>query len=151
MKLTCRIFTTISGLSEGIFWNFPKGELAQEILDLYEIPKHMLPEALNSSGDHGTLSEQAASKLGLAKGTPVSYRAGHQPNNALFPYTTLFRSMVLRTAYNDAVIPRVASSAAMVRTPAKPRDRKSTRLNSSHVAISYAVFCLKKKRLSEGI
>lgn len=103
MKLTGRICTTVSGLSEGIFWNFPKGELAQEILDLYEIPKEMLPEALNSFGDHGTLSEEAASKLGLAKGTPVSYRAGDQPNNA-FSLNVLHPGEVASTAGTSGVI-----------------------------------------------
>src|SRR5215208_11095 len=59
------------------------------------------------------------------------------PRSTLFPYTTLFRS---RPGPRSAP----AWSAEAVRR-AKARDRKSTRLNSSHVAISYAVFCLKKK------
>src|SRR5439155_24677442 len=61
------------------------------------------------------------------------------PRSTLFPYTTLFRS--LRTiAPSDLSLWRSARPS-----PRAPRDRKSTRLNSSHVAISYAVFCLKKK------
>src|SRR5215208_5356242 len=60
------------------------------------------------------------------------------PRSTLFPYTTLFRSRP-SSPRSDAPSPR---SAPRVRD----RDRKSTRLNSSHVAISYAVFCLKKKR-----
>lgn len=103
MKLTGRICTTVSGLSEGIFWNFPKGEIAQEILDYYEIPEEMLPEALNSFGDHGTLSEQAAGELGLAKGTRVSYRAGDQPNNA-FSLNVLHPGEVASTAGTSGVI-----------------------------------------------
>src|SRR5215510_15271994 len=59
------------------------------------------------------------------------------PRSTLFPYTTLFRSAGLRRW------PRRAGPSAP-RPP--PADRKSTRLNSSHVAISYAVFCLKKKK-----
>src|SRR5688572_31263181 len=64
------------------------------------------------------------------------------PRSTLFPYTTLFRS-----------IPAAALVPARVqREPAQPsqdshRDRKSTRLNSSHSQISYAVFCLKKKKI----
>src|SRR5215510_16038762 len=59
------------------------------------------------------------------------------PRSTLFPYTTLFRSTC-----SGAVVRRWPRSR---RCPAQV-DRKSTRLNSSHVAISYAVFCLKKKK-----
>src|SRR5215510_15237360 len=70
------------------------------------------------------------------------------PRSTLFPYTTLFRSPVA-TVDADAQEARVAVPAVdrdddAVRVA--PGDRKSTRLNSSHVAISYAVFCLKKKK-----
>src|SRR2546430_3792657 len=61
------------------------------------------------------------------------------PRSTLFPYTTLFRStstMPLRSKFGRASVPR----------PPPRRDRKSTRLNSSHSQISYAVFCLKKKK-----
>src|SRR3954469_26078567 len=61
------------------------------------------------------------------------------PRSTLFPYTTLFRSVVLR----DVVLEAVHQHFSAVRT-SLDRDRKSTRLNSSHVEISYAVFCLKK-------
>src|SRR2546430_10804518 len=63
------------------------------------------------------------------------------PRSTLFPYTTLFRSLPqdargkVRVIYQSAEPPRISP----------PRDRKSTRLNSSHSQISYAVFCLKKK------
>src|SRR5690606_40733317 len=64
------------------------------------------------------------------------------PTSTLFPYTTLFRSVIapLRTATAQGL-----SSAVRTVDAARGRDRKSTRLNSSHVKISYAVFCLKKK------
>src|SRR6202522_4090453 len=65
------------------------------------------------------------------------------PRSTLFPYTTLFRSRVARSA------PRLLHRSATARHPALicARDRKSTRLNSSHDDISYAVFCLKKNKL----
>src|SRR2546422_11655381 len=69
------------------------------------------------------------------------------PRSTLFPYTTLFRSRVLRAA-----APRRGDSARHARgrsgnvLECRSRDRKSTRLNSSHGYISYAVFCLKKKK-----
>src|SRR2546430_5372747 len=66
------------------------------------------------------------------------------PRSTLFPYTTLFRSLVVgpgRMASGAVVAPEAARN----RTRGE-RDRKSTRLNSSHSQISYAVFCLKKKK-----
>src|SRR5689334_24152142 len=76
------------------------------------------------------------------------------PRSTLFPYTTLFRSLVLR-ADVAAAVARVedhvhageTGRAGALRGPRAfaARDRKSTRLNSSHSSISYAVFCLKKK------
>src|SRR3712207_9006821 len=70
------------------------------------------------------------------------------PRSTLFPYTTLFRSMLRRRwAWGHSagiVVGTVAQQRPGARTPGG-RDRKSTRLNSSHANISYAVFCLKKK------
>src|SRR5439155_25356053 len=67
------------------------------------------------------------------------------PTSTLFPYTTLFRSGG-RTAGRPGGFLRFIR---LFRTPGRSRDRKSTRLNSSHVAISYAVFCFKKKKRRE--
>src|SRR5438045_7209620 len=68
------------------------------------------------------------------------------PRSTLFPYTTLFRS-VIRSATPPSLLsdPR-APPARPGENPQRSRDRKSTRLNSSHLGISYAVFCLKKKK-----
>src|SRR5690242_20895773 len=63
------------------------------------------------------------------------------PRSTLFPYTTLFQSCDLQARAGDAPAPVDAHHRAR-----RPEDRKSTRLNSSHMSISYAVFCLKKKR-----
>src|SRR5947209_16706096 len=66
------------------------------------------------------------------------------PRSTLFPYTTLFRSHARRA-------PRVPRRRAGARSVVRSRlDRKSTRLNSSHANISYAVFCLKKKKIEEN-
>src|SRR6266496_5552973 len=67
------------------------------------------------------------------------------PRSTLFPYTTLFRSRRHGRATSRAAR-RVRISARDPRRQHDRRDRKSTRLNSSHVEISYAVFCLKKKK-----
>src|SRR5438067_3192188 len=74
------------------------------------------------------------------------------PRSTLFPYTTLFRSLQLLGVLEQGLeldLLAIESGSASF-PPAAPRigriDRKSTRLNSSHVSISYAVFCLKKKK-----
>src|SRR5204863_718815 len=67
------------------------------------------------------------------------------PRSTLFPYTTLFRSRVIQVASRHQIADKAALSRAL--GVVVTRDRKSTRLNSSHVEISYAVFCLKKKRV----
>src|SRR5471030_3530293 len=67
---------------------------------------------------------------------------GRPPRSTLFPYTTLFRSCNRRRLRSARQTPRCRGSW---RPPTCTRDRKSTRLNSSHLGISYAVFCLKKK------
>src|SRR3989442_3116875 len=68
------------------------------------------------------------------------------PRSTLFPYTTLFRS---REVPGDEPVAAVYSAAGCHHTPhGGSQDRKSTRLNSSHVRISYAVFCLKKKNIT---
>src|SRR5699024_12026772 len=67
------------------------------------------------------------------------------PRSTLFPYTTLFRSAMSMTPVIATGAPKPASASR--RPPASAQDRKSTRLNSSHVSISYAVFCLKKKTI----
>src|SRR5438034_6561632 len=71
------------------------------------------------------------------------------PRSTLFPYTTLFRSFVPVTAMTGISEERQPSSSSLIISiprEEKLRDRKSTRLNSSHTVISYAVFCLKKKK-----
>src|SRR5438270_6018297 len=73
------------------------------------------------------------------------------PRSTLFPYTTLFRSVVIQAVQASSTsaqpsIPHGASTSPAVNTT----DRKSTRLNSSHSQISYAVFCLKKKNKTKN-
>src|SRR5256885_3895728 len=67
------------------------------------------------------------------------------PRSTLFPYTTLFRSLAARDRV-DAILGKLDPDAAVADEAARFVDRKSTRLNSSHLVISYAVFCLKKKK-----
>src|SRR5438067_9612279 len=70
------------------------------------------------------------------------------PRSTLFPYTTLFRSITVSAFGTSFSAAEISISAALKTAGAVPAgDRKSTRLNSSHVSISYAVFCLKKKKI----
>ncbi len=83
MKLTGDIVVTIEGMSEGMFWDFKTNTLSEDVLNYYGIPKSFFPEIKPIFGIQGYVSSEAAKELGLKEGTPVSYRAGDQPNNAL--------------------------------------------------------------------
>ena len=83
LKLTGEICTTISGLSEGILWDFKEKGLADKLLKLYGIDKSLIADIVPTFGLQGKLSSKAATELGLKAGIPITYRAGDQPNNAL--------------------------------------------------------------------
>ena len=83
MRLTGVTCTTVSGLSEGIFWDFTANRPSEELLDYFGFDDTILAPVKPTFGVQGTLTEAAAASLGLAAGTPVTYRAGDQPNNAL--------------------------------------------------------------------
>ncbi|MGC9150367.1 MAG: xylulokinase [Microbacter sp.] len=83
MKLTDQINTTVSGLSEGIFWDFVNHTISERLLDFFGFSPSLIPSVVPTFGIQGTLSSLAAKELGLAIGTSVTYRAGDQPNNAL--------------------------------------------------------------------
>ncbi|TWU39103.1 Xylulose kinase [Novipirellula aureliae] len=82
MKLTGKAATTVSGLSEGILWDFSQETPADLVLDYFGFDHSILPEIVPTFGTQGTLSDEAAATLGLRAGTPVCYRSGDQPNNA---------------------------------------------------------------------
>lgn len=83
MKLTGNIATTYSGLSEGILWDYSSGNVANKLLETYNISEELISDLHSNFSKHGILSKEAASELGMKKGTKVTYRAGDQPNNAL--------------------------------------------------------------------
>ena len=83
MKMTGRIVTTPSGLSEGIMWDFEKDSIADFVLDNYGISSDVIAETVPTFSVQGQLTAGAADELGLKTGTKVTYRAGDQPNNAL--------------------------------------------------------------------
>jgi len=83
MKLTGEITTSISALSEGIFWDFKENMISKELLNYYGIDESLVAEQRPLFSVHGYLKENIANLLGLKAGIPVSYKAGDQPNNAL--------------------------------------------------------------------
>ena len=83
MRLTDTVCTTVSGLSEGIFWDFKADKPSERLLNYFGFDESVLPPCQPTFGVQGTLSRTAAAELGLKEGTPVTYRAGDQPNNAL--------------------------------------------------------------------
>ncbi len=82
-RMTGEMGTTLTGLSEGILWDFKKNTPATDLLAYYQIPESMLPTLEDVFSWQGDLNSQAAADLGLSLGTPITYRAGDQPNNAL--------------------------------------------------------------------
>lgn len=83
MRLTDRICTTVSGLSEMMLWDFKENHIADFLLEYLGFEEGIIPEIVPTFSIQGRVTAEAAAELGLAEGTPVSYRAGDQPNNAL--------------------------------------------------------------------
>jgi xylulokinase len=83
MKFTGNITTSISSLSEGIFWDFKNNELSKDILNYYGFDQSVLPNIQPVFSNHGELLPDIAAKLNLKSGIPITYKAGDQPNNAL--------------------------------------------------------------------
>ena len=81
-RLTGEMSTTRSGLSEQILWDFTENKPAGFVAGYYGIDPRTIPQAHPSIGIQARVDAAAAADLGLEAGTPVSYRAGDQPNNA---------------------------------------------------------------------
>jgi xylulokinase len=83
MKLTGDTTTTISGLSEGIMWDFKQNKPADWLFDAMGISTALIPTIVPTFSNQGTVTTKASEEIGLPAGIPVLYRAGDQPNNAL--------------------------------------------------------------------
>ncbi|MBC9932494.1 xylulokinase [Chitinophaga qingshengii] len=103
LKLTGEATTTISGLSEGTFWDFPANTVSTALLDYYQIDPQLLSSIVPTFGLQGQLTAAAAAALQLAPGTPVTYRAGDQPNNA-FSLNVLEPGEAATTAGTSGVV-----------------------------------------------
>lgn len=127
-RLTGDISTTPGGLSEQILWDFREGTTAWPVADALGIPHGMIPDLRPSIGVQARISAAAEAQLGIRRGTPVSYRAGDQPNNAFSLHVTECGE-VAATAGTSGVVYGVTSSAA-----ADPAMRVNTFLHVNHTA-----------------
>jgi len=82
-KFSNTINTTISGLSEGVFWDFKNESIADFLLEYYNVDKSLIPDIVETFGIQSFVDEKGELESGIKKGTPICYRAGDQPNNAL--------------------------------------------------------------------
>jgi xylulokinase len=103
MKLTGEVQTTISGLSEGIMWNYRKNAPAKMLLDHYGFSAGIIPDIVPAFSIQGQLTKRAASELGLSPKTKVCYRAGDQPNNA-FSLNVMNPGEIAATAGTSGVV-----------------------------------------------
>lgn len=124
MKLTGEITTSAAALSEGIFWDFKKNELSEDIINYYDLDTSIIPAVKPVFGEHGRVNAAVAQTLSLTQDIPVTYKAGDQPNNAL-SLNVLQPGEVAATAGTSGVIYGVSDALTS--------DRQS-RINSfAHV------------------
>ncbi|MFT3676611.1 MAG: FGGY family carbohydrate kinase [Chitinophagaceae bacterium] len=83
LQLTGESSVTVSGLSEGICWDFQQQRISTELLDHYGLDQQMIPPVQRLFGVHGRVKKEVAAALSLKEGIPVTYKAGDQLNNAL--------------------------------------------------------------------
>lgn len=128
MRLTGEACTTVSGLSEGIFWDFVENRPSYRLLEYFGFDESVLPEIRPTFGIQGTLCRESAQELGLQEGTPVAYRAGDQPNNAL-SLGVLEPGEIASTAGTSGVVYGVIGSVAH-----DPLSRVNTFAHVNHKA-----------------
>lgn len=103
LKLTGEPVSTISGMSEGMMWDFKNNQLADFLLNHYGFKKDVIPTLLPTFSEQGKVTASAANELGLSAGIPVSYRAGDQPNNA-FSLNVINPGEIAATAGTSGVV-----------------------------------------------
>ena len=83
MRLSGVANTTVSGLSEGMFWDFKNNQVADFLMKYYGFDASLIADIVPTFSVQSEVSAEAAAELGLKAGTPITYRGGDQPNNAL--------------------------------------------------------------------
>ena len=102
-KFTGDTSTTMSGLSEGILWDYKTNSVAQMVTDLYGIDQSAIPHYTASITVQGKVDAEASKETGIKEGTPIAYRAGDQPNNA-FSLNVLDDGEIAATGGTSGVI-----------------------------------------------
>ena len=103
MRLSGIVNTTISGLSEGMLWDFKNNSLATILMDYYGFSKDLIPDIVPTFSVQSTISASTAKELGLPEGIPIAYRAGDQPNNA-FSLNVINPGEIAATAGTSGVV-----------------------------------------------
>jgi xylulokinase len=103
MKLTNSMTTSISALSEGVFWDFKNNELSKEVFQYFGFDTSIIPQQKDVFSEHGLLSKSIADELSLTPNISITYKAGDQPNNAL-SLNVLQPNEVAATAGTSGVI-----------------------------------------------
>jgi len=111
MKLTGSITTSVSALSEGIFFDFLCNKLSTDVMEYYGFDDNFIPDIHPVFSEHGKLQKSIAKTLNLKEGIPVAYKAGDQPNNAL-SLNVLQPGEVAATAGTSGVIYGVSDTLA---------------------------------------
>lgn len=126
-RLSGRVSTSVSGLSEQILWDFKQEQRADFVADYYGIPHDIIPEAGVSIGVEARTNKSAEELLGIPEGTPISYRAGDQPNNA-FSLNVMDAGEIAATGGTSGVV------YGVVDTPkADPMSRVNTFVHVNHM------------------
>jgi len=128
MKLTGAITTSISALSEGIFWDFKTQQLSDDVFNYYGFDKSVIPHIQDVFSDHGIIKKDIAATLSLSNLVSVTYKAGDQPNNAL-SLNVLEPGEVAATAGTSGVIYGVIDELAY-----DPKSRVNTFAHVNHSA-----------------
>jgi len=128
MKLTGEVNTTVSGLSEGILWNFKENKTASVLMDHYGFDPGFIPEIVPTFSKQGSLLSAVANEIGLPAGIPIAYRAGDQPNNA-FSLNVLNPGEIAATAGTSGVVYGVSGEVKY-----DPQSRVNTFAHVNHTA-----------------
>lgn len=128
LQLTGESSSTVSMLSEGVFWDFRNNEISKDVTGHYGFEDRFFPALKPLFGTHGTLRPMVAAELGLRAGVPVSYKAGDQPNNAL-SLGVLKPGEVATTAGTSGVIYAVTDQLFY-----DPQSRVNTFAHVNHTA-----------------
>jgi xylulokinase len=158
MRLTGEVTTTVEGLSEGIFWDFQKNGISEEVMSCFGFSYDIIPRLVPIFGFQGAVSAGAARELGLKEGTPVGYRAGDQPNNAV-SLNVFHPGEIASTAGTSGVVygvlgevnydplSRVNTFAHVNHTPEEPRLGVLLCINGTGILNSW----IKKNMIQQGL